>query len=202
MPPQVYYLLWKKPVASAPWNDAMEGQDQANWIQQFIDTWQEPLPMISAGSYVSAQGTGYQPDWPNTNYLISDAFNDTVKSAVSRYCSHLYCLADGTSLAADMAHNQTVADLSHFVDKIATAKSVNRPYIIGETGFHDDIAADASFGGALQVLDKTLHATSIGIERLFYHQGTINQGMYRPSRRDCLKAQPNSRRSLLQLVVG
>lgn len=35
---------------------------------------------------------------------------------------------------------------------------------------------DATFGGALQVLDKTLLALSIGIERLYYHQGTINQG--------------------------
>ncbi len=48
----------------------------------------------------------------------------------------------------------------------------------GETGFHgQDIATDATFGGALQILDKTLRATSVGIERLFYHQGTINQGM-------------------------
>jgi hypothetical protein len=36
---------------------------------------------------------------------------------------------------------------------------------------------DAKFGGALQVLDKTMRAVSIGIQRLYYHQGTINQGM-------------------------
>ena len=47
----------------------------------------------------------------------------------------------------------------------------------GETGFHgQDVATDATFGGALQILDKTLRATSVGVERLFYHQGTINQG--------------------------
>jgi hypothetical protein len=31
-----------------------------------------------------------------------------------------------------MAHTQTVSDVSLFVEKIATARSVNRPYIIGE----------------------------------------------------------------------
>jgi hypothetical protein len=86
--------------------------------------------MISAGAYGIPYN--YQPDWPDTNYLITDAFNDTVKSAVGRYCSHLYALSDGTSLAADMAHTKTVSDVSLFVDKIATAKSVGRPYIIGE----------------------------------------------------------------------
>jgi hypothetical protein len=35
---------------------------------------------------------------------------------------------------------------------------------------------DASFGGALQILDKSLRAVSLGIKRLYYHQGTINQG--------------------------
>ena len=175
--PKVYYLFWNKPVAVAPWNETQEGYDAANWIQQFIDTWKTPLPMISAGAYGIPYP--YQPDWPNTEFLINEAFNATVKGAVSRYCTHLYALADGSSLAADMSHMQTAADVSLLVPKVAAAKSVNRPYILGETGFHgQDIAADATFGGALQILDKTLRATSVGIERLFYHQGTINQGMW------------------------
>jgi hypothetical protein len=35
---------------------------------------------------------------------------------------------------------------------------------------------DATFGSAIQTIDKTLRALSIGTQRLFYHQGTINQG--------------------------
>jgi hypothetical protein len=49
----------------------------------------------------------------------------------------------------------------------------------GETGFHaTDVDSDASFGGALQILDKSLRAVSLGIKRLYYHQGTIDQGRY------------------------
>ncbi len=86
--------------------------------------------MISAGAYGIPYE--YQPGWPNTDYLINEAFNETVKSAVSRYCTHLYALTNGTSLAADMAHTQTASDVSFLVEKIAAAKSVNRPYILGE----------------------------------------------------------------------
>jgi len=35
---------------------------------------------------------------------------------------------------------------------------------------------DEMFGGAIQIVDKTLRALSMGVQRLFYHQGTVNQG--------------------------
>ena len=35
---------------------------------------------------------------------------------------------------------------------------------------------DATFGAAIQTFDKSLRALSMGVNRLFYHQGTINQG--------------------------
>lgn len=39
-----------------------------------------------------------------------------------------------------------------------------------------DFVMDAQFGGAIQIVDKTLRALSEGVMRLYYHQGTINQG--------------------------
>lgn len=50
---------------------------------------------------------------------------------------------------------------------------------IGETNFHaDDTTQDRTFGAALETLDKSLQAVSVGVSRLFFHQGTINQGKY------------------------
>lgn len=47
----------------------------------------------------------------------------------------------------------------------------------GETGFHgQDFEMDSTFGAAIQATDKTLRALTVGVQRLFYHQGTINQG--------------------------
>lgn len=37
---------------------------------------------------------------------------------------------------------------------------------------------DASFGAAIQTVDKSLKAVSMGLKRLYYHQGTINQGQF------------------------
>lgn len=37
---------------------------------------------------------------------------------------------------------------------------------------------DATLGFAIQTVDKTLHGLALGIQRIFYHQGTINQGMF------------------------
>ncbi|CAI7580895.1 unnamed protein product [Penicillium viridicatum] len=37
---------------------------------------------------------------------------------------------------------------------------------------------DATLGSAIQTVDKTLRGLSIGIQRMFYHQGTINQAFF------------------------
>jgi hypothetical protein len=49
----------------------------------------------------------------------------------------------------------------------------------GETNFHPyDVEMDETFGAALATLDKSLHAVTIEIQRLYFHQGTINQGTH------------------------
>lgn len=192
-----------KPDAVSPWNASQEGADAADWAQGFIDAWQSPLPILTAGSYAVAYTDN--PEWPNTDYLIDTAYNDAVKAAVRVYVGHLYAAPPGNNtLATEMNHAKTVSDLSVYADRVATAASVNRSFILGtqhplhpftaeketltdqcwplccvagETNFHPfDVDMDATFGAALQTLDKSLRAVTLGIKRLFFHQGTINQG--------------------------
>lgn len=112
-------------------------------------------------------------------HLLTTAYNNTVKAATKMYSGHEYTFSDSTNLTADMNHAKTVTDLNLFTEQIALAKSVGREYIMGETGFHGvDTTMDATFGGAIQVFDKAMKAVSMDIKRLFYHQGTINQGVY------------------------
>lgn len=190
--------MWKQPIAVSPWNETQEGQSNADWAQGFIDIWPGRLPILLGGSY--ALPIEYVPDWPNTDYLITTAYNQTVKDAVKVYSGHLYALSNGTTLAGEMNHVRTVEDVSNFVEKIATAKSVGKGYILGKlhpsflamsfSRFHILISGpsrrdlfhgldeemDATFGSALVTLHRTLRSVSIGLEQLFYHQGTINQG--------------------------
>ncbi|KAH8894279.1 hypothetical protein GQ53DRAFT_780328 [Thozetella sp. PMI_491] len=171
--PDLYYSVWNKKVAIPPWNETQEGDNQAEWFQAFLDIWGDPAPILSGGNY--AVPIELAPAYPNTNYLIDTAFNSSVRAGVKMYCTHLYALsAQDALLSEEMNHVKTVADLSNFVDKIGKAKAVGRPYIIGETGFHGlETTQDATFGGALQIIDKTLHALTLGIERLYYHQGGL-----------------------------
>ncbi|SPO00782.1 uncharacterized protein DNG_03530 [Cephalotrichum gorgonifer] len=178
--PDLYYYYWGKPVAVAPWNETQEGADAADWAQDFLDTWGTPSPILSGGGYaLPGDVMPDMPSWPNLKYLITEAYNESVKAGTKAYCGHLYALSNSTVMAEEMNHSKTVSDLSHFPEYVALSAAEGRKYILGETGFHGlDDPMDAKFGGALQVIDKTLWAMSIGIQRLYYHQGTINQAFF------------------------
>ncbi|KAL2681419.1 hypothetical protein Neosp_009030 [[Neocosmospora] mangrovei] len=165
------YLGQNKPVATAPWNQSQEASNQADWIESFSDIWKTPLPIVAAGSYATSR-------W-NMGYLINEAFNNSVKSAVKVYSGHLY--AGGNQLSEGMNHAQTSQELSWFADDTADAKQAGRNFILGENNFQDPSGNTPhvnSFGGALFVLDRSLRAASIGMQRLFYHQGTVTQANY------------------------
>lgn len=190
-------------MAEEPWNEVQEGSDAADWAADFAKVWGEPLPILAGGGYAIPYPA--EPAWPNLPYLVNEAYNQTVKDATKMYNGHLYTFSNTTEvdLAVEMSHTRTVTDLDFL--PIHVAKAEGRPYVIGEatnfltsitfrklsrtpftniapaageTGFHgQDDAMDATFGGAIQVVDKTLRALSMGVDRLYYHQGTINQGM-------------------------
>ncbi|KAJ5892275.1 uncharacterized protein N7473_008503 [Penicillium subrubescens] len=72
---------------------------------------------------------------------------------------------------------QAHTPLAIFAERVFMATFVNRSFILGETNFHPyDVGMDEPFGAALATLDKSLHVVTLGIQRLYFHQGTINQG--------------------------
>ncbi|KGO50014.1 Glycoside hydrolase, superfamily [Penicillium expansum] len=171
------FEYWKYPVAVAPWKETQEGANAADWAQDFINHWKTPLPILAGGGY--AVPFEVVPPWPNLPYLIETAYNQTIKDATKFYNGHLYSLENATanSLNIEMNHQRTVSDLNML--PISSDKSVNRPYVLGETGFHSgDYEMDATLGFAIQTVDKTLHGLALGIQRIFYHQGTINQAFF------------------------
>ncbi|KAJ5475373.1 hypothetical protein N7539_008439 [Penicillium diatomitis] len=174
----IVYIWAHKPDAVSPWNASQEGLDAANWAQGFIDVWKSPLPILTAGSYAVAYADN--PEWPNTDYLIHTAYNNTVKAAVKYYSGHLYAAPPGNNtLAIEMNHAKTVSDLAVLGERASTAASINSSYILGETNFHPyDVDMDATFGAAIAALDKSMRAVTLGIQRLFFHQGTINQALF------------------------
>lgn len=127
----MFYKYWQYPVAQAPWNETQEGLDAADWVQDFINHWKSPLPILAGGGY--AIPFEIEPGWPNLAYLVNEAYNQTVKAATKVYNGHLYAFSNATEdgLGTEMAHQRTVEDLNLL--PISTAKSVGRPYIIGKS---------------------------------------------------------------------
>ena len=169
-------MFWQYPIATPPWNETQEAASEAEWIQTLANTWKGKLPIAAAGGY--AIPFPYQPGWPNLPYLINN-LNTSVKDAVKEYNGHLYAFSNATSngLQGEMEHTRAVQDINLL--PIQAALDDGKPFILGETGFHgEDYEMDQQFGGAIQIVDKTLHALSKGVQRLYYHQGTINQGVY------------------------
>ncbi|KAL4931100.1 uncharacterized protein BDV17DRAFT_289095 [Aspergillus undulatus] len=158
------YSYWNKSIATPPWNASQEGEDAADWAQDFINTWKLPNPILTAGSY--AANFPDTPTWPNVPYLIHTAFNETIKAAIKYYSGHLYAAPPNeTDLAGEMNHAKTVADLSVFAESIEAAHSVGRPYILGESSFHPfDVRMDETFGAALAALDKSMRGVTMGID--------------------------------------
>ncbi|KAH6689036.1 hypothetical protein F5X68DRAFT_230697 [Plectosphaerella plurivora] len=175
--PDLYLKFWNHPVATAPWNETQEGADAADWAEDFTKVWQEPLPILAAGGY--AIPFPIEPNWPNLPHLIEVSYNQSVKAATKVYNGHIYAFSNASEneLNLEMRHTRTVEDLNLL--PVAEALADGKPYVIGETGFHGlDYEMDAMFGGAVQIVDKTLRALSMGINRLYYHQGTINQAFF------------------------
>ncbi|KAK7187721.1 hypothetical protein DPSP01_004558 [Paraphaeosphaeria sporulosa] len=171
------YLMWQQPIAVAPWNETQEGESNADWAQSFLKIWPGKLPILFGPSY--AVPIPLSPAWPNTNYLINTVYDQTIKNAMKIYSGHLYALSNGTTLDGEMSHVRTSSDVGTFLSQIASVKVAGRDYVLGETNFHGlDEEMDATFGGALVTLDRSLRSTSIGIKRLFYHQGTVNQAFF------------------------
>ncbi|GKT79499.1 hypothetical protein ColTof4_11922 [Colletotrichum tofieldiae] len=164
---EVYLDFWHYPIATVPWNETQEGDDASDWAEGFAKVWEDPSPILAAGGY--AIPFPYRESWPNLPYLISEAYNESVKAVTRLYNGHLYAFSDPTvgGLPMEMQHTRTVDDLKLL--PVAAALADGKPYIL-------DFEMDAMFGGAIQIVDKTLRALSMGIQRLYYHQGTINQG--------------------------
>ncbi|KLU85834.1 hypothetical protein MAPG_04854 [Magnaporthiopsis poae ATCC 64411] len=176
--PDVYLDLWNQPVATAPWDMEQEGKDAADWAEDFKNRWRSSLPILVAGGY--AIPFPLRPGWPNLPYLITEAYNESVKAATKEYSGHMYAISNASAngLAIEMQHTRVVQDLALLPIKNALADG--KPYIIGETGFHghDNPVMDAQFGSAIQIVDKTLRALSLGVKCLYYHQGTINEAHF------------------------
>lgn len=124
------YLTWQQPIAIAPWNESQEGNSNADWAQSFIDIWPDKEPILFGPSY--AVPIPLSPAWPNTNYLLNEVYNQSIKDVMKIYSGHLYALSNGTELGSEMSHSRTASDVSTFSSQITSASAAGRDYVLGK----------------------------------------------------------------------
>lgn len=108
----MYLEFWQYPIATPLWDEAQEGADAADWIQDFAKRWKGKRPILAAGGY--AIPFPYKPNWPNLPYLIDHSLNASTKVAVKEYNGHIYAFSDAeaTGLQGKMNHTRVVQDLA------------------------------------------------------------------------------------------
>ncbi|KAL3482979.1 hypothetical protein BJX62DRAFT_245344 [Aspergillus germanicus] len=154
------YNMWNKRIVVPPWNASQEGASAADWAQEFLNVWKQPLPILAAGSYAATIPS--LPEWPNVPYLINTAFNDSVKAGVKTYSGHLYAAPPNeTDLAGEMSHVKTVADLSVFNESIALSHGEGVPFILALFNWWSDSQINAPFYGGYMAVQALAGGTSI-----------------------------------------
>ncbi|KKA16216.1 hypothetical protein T310_10203 [Rasamsonia emersonii CBS 393.64] len=71
-------------------------------------------------------------------------------------------------------HLNTVTYFANWVDEIAAAESLGLPFHMGETGTagcHGKDGVSNTLGALLREIDYALYATTLGMRRLFFHNG-------------------------------
>ncbi|KAK2463462.1 hypothetical protein APHAL10511_004548 [Amanita phalloides] len=101
-----------------------------------------------------------------------------LRNLISTYSQHHYCgsFCNGTpSLLQDLMLKINVrGNISAFAPDIASVRSHGLRYLLGETNSyacHGTPGVSNTAGAALWTLDYTLFAASIGVSRLFFHEG-------------------------------
>ncbi|KAI9051769.1 hypothetical protein LZ554_004036 [Drepanopeziza brunnea f. sp. 'monogermtubi'] len=168
-----YYVQDGQPIAlKAPvWNPAADAASQNNWILQ-AGTALGSKALFQAGNSNEAP-----PTWGAQELIATQ--NDSVKSHVHDYAHHNY--PGGGTVASLMSHAGIAANMGLFAADIAAARSTGKDYVLGETNsVSGGGAATVSplFGASLWTMDYVLRASAAGIQRTYFHHGTVGKCYY------------------------
>ncbi|KAJ3747810.1 glycoside hydrolase family 79 protein [Lentinula detonsa] len=161
-------------------------------IVQYVPQWTSFASNVSATVPISANTTtkfwggafagsdhsmnGFSPQGLFNNGILATApgmLIDTISQHVYSG-SGLGCGSIGACIQDMMSKNFIRGNLSQFIPDIAATKAQNLTYVLGETNSyfnHGSANVSDSAGAALWALDYAFFASSLGIERLYFHEG-------------------------------
>jgi len=149
------------------WSPSLDAASQNAWFSQ-------------AGPQLGElfQGAVYlqEPTW-GTAELVPKLSTGT--QYIKTFSGHSYpqsaCGGASTNLTQLMNHPSIVSYTSRYKSEAAAAHGIGKNYFLGETNSATCGGGGISptFGAALWIVDYSIQAALQGVERLYFHQGTI-----------------------------
>ncbi|EIN04315.1 hypothetical protein PUNSTDRAFT_108442 [Punctularia strigosozonata HHB-11173 SS5] len=133
-------------------------------------------PKFVAGALAqsSHKDTTFSPQAIFSHGLLKSAPGKIVQTVSQHHYSGSFCAGSGGLLSALMNKATIRSNLTVFKPDIAAVHAKGLIYILGETNSyacHGAPGVSNVAGATLWLLDYALHASQIGIERLFFHNG-------------------------------
>ncbi|QSZ32379.1 hypothetical protein DSL72_001953 [Monilinia vaccinii-corymbosi] len=165
-----YYAGARQPIAANGWSPAIDAASQNAWAK-VVGTSIQAGNIIQAGNFQEGP-----PTWGNAQLIASESAE--VRGYIRNYAHHNY---PGGSVQSLMSHSGIVRNLAPLGNDAKAATAVGKQYVLGETNsVARGGAAEVSptFGAAIWTLDYTLHATTLNIDTVYFHHGTIGNCFY------------------------
>ncbi|KZV75142.1 glycoside hydrolase family 79 protein [Peniophora sp. CONT] len=161
------------PIATTgAWNPTLDGQSQASWQNAMAGSIGN---IFQAGVYIS----GGSWSIPSLISNLGSAISHT--KTISR---HAYpqsaCNGASTNLQTLMSHSNIASYAKGYASEATAAHAQGKKYFLGETNSATCGGGGISptFGAALWIIDYVLGAAYNGVDRLYFHQGTIGNCQY------------------------
>ncbi|KAI0058148.1 hypothetical protein BV25DRAFT_1811257 [Artomyces pyxidatus] len=167
-----FYASGSPIIPPSGWSPAADGASQ--------QAWQTALAP-SLGQVFQAAVYLQFPTWSTAGLIprLGPAINHT-----KTFSGHSYpqsaCGGASTNLQSLMSHSGIVSYTSQYKSEAAAAHAQGKPYFLGETnsGRPGGGGISPTFGAALWIVDYVLQGALNGIDRLYFHQGTIGNCQY------------------------
>ncbi|KAF8584898.1 glycoside hydrolase family 79 protein [Ramaria rubella] len=154
--------------AGLSWSPTVDAASQQQWHQDLGARLGKPLGQ--AAVYLSP------PTWSTAELIpqIPNALSDIVSFSGHSYPQSA-CGGASTDLQTLQSHTGIVSYTSRYRAEATAAHNAGKRYFLGETNSATCGGGGISptFGAGLWILDYSLQAALVGVERLYFHQGTI-----------------------------
>lgn len=169
----------------------MNGMRSINYSSSdYFSEWSNFAPVIASSAHITQSShtkfwigafadsshseIGFSPQALLNEGLSSPGLANLVSTYSQHHYSGSFCQADPSLLQDLMSKSNIRGNLSAFVPDIASVRAHGFHYVLGETNSyacHGTPGVSNTAGAALWTLDYSFFAASIGVSRLFFHEG-------------------------------